>query len=342
MATMNAFMGSAFNSISLTGVVDNVDYQPSFLGSMNLFEPVPVRTRDIFVDRRDGQLALIPTSADLAPPTEDQPDPRDAISLRTTRLAKSFTLTAVEIAAIRGFGQESELEAAQSEFLRRMGRLRQDMALTYENHMLGGIQGIVLDADGSTVINNYFTDFAEAQAASINFGLGTNTTDVRGVCSNVIREMARSSRGAFLPSTEVHALVGDTFFDQLRNHDRVRDTYLSHAAASDLRKSNAFESFSYGGIMFHNYRGTDDQSAVNVAANEAIFFPKGARDFFKKAMAPHETFEYVNTSGLEMYAERKYERDNNPAESRYVKGELYSYPLFICQQPRALRRAVAS
>lgn len=338
MVAMDIFNSSAFSMTSLTGAVDKIDYKPQLLGSLGVFEDMPVRTRNLFVDRREHTLALIPASPTGAPPEELQGDDRDAVSLRTTRLAKSFTLYASELDGIRSFGSETELEQVMVEYMRRMGLLRDDMDLTHEYHRLGALQGKLLDADGTTVIYNYFTEFGVAEPTAVDFALTTDTTNVRQKCQGVIRSMQRSAKGAFTPATTVHALTGDTFFDNLIDHPNVRDTYKNWSAAADLRENLAFRSFPYGGIMFHNYQGTDDNSTVAIPVNEAKFFPVGARGVFKKAMAPAEFGPYINTLGQDVYAMNIPDRDRQA----WTKGELYSYPLYFCQRPDVLQKAVGN
>lgn len=337
MATMDIFNNSAFSTTSLSGMVSKMDYLPSLLGSLNLFEPEPVRTRHIFVDREDGGLTLIPASADGAPPEVLEKDGRDAVSLRTTRLAKRFTLTAAELDGIRAFGSETELMAVQREYGKRMGRIRADMELTHEFHRLGALQGMLLDADGSTVIYDYSTEFNESIPAATSFELDVDSTDVLGICKDIKRSMARSARGAFVPGTTVHSLAGDDFYDALISHPKLEKFYLNQQEAANLREEQGqvFESFRVGGITFHNYRGTDDGSTVAIPTAEAKFFPVGARDVFKVAYSPLEAMEYVNTPGMPVYAMNVPDRDRN----MWVKGEIYSYPLYVCQQPRLLRKA---
>lgn len=343
MATMNAFSGSAFEAISLSAAIENRPYVPSFLGSLNLFEPQPVRTRDIFVDRRAGTLTLIPTSQTGEPPVDLTRMSRDGVTLRTTRLAKGFKMYASEVQGIRAFGQESELEAAAVEFLNELGRVRDDLELTEENHRLGALQGKLLDADGTTVIYNYFTEMGEAEQSAIDFALATSTTDVAAKCKEVTRAMTRAAGGSFVPGTTVHGLAGDGFYDDLISHPNVKELYAATAQARELRRQQGeiFESFTYGGITFHNYRGTDDNSTVAVPTDEVKFFPIGARGVFAKAQAPHETFEFANTLGRPLYAERMYERESNIAQSKWVRGDVYAYPLYICQKPRVLRKGTA-
>ena len=335
MATMDVFNNSAFSTTSLSGFVQKMPYVPQLLGSLNLFTPMPVRTRNVFVDRTEGGIALIPTSADGAPPETLDGDDRDAVPLRTTRLAKRFTLYASQLDGIRASGTESELQAVQTEYNSRMTRIRADMELTHEHHRLGALQGLLLDADGTTVIYDYSTQFNEAIPAATSFELDVNTTDVIGKCKEIARGMARSGKGS-LAGASIHCLAGDDFYDALVSHPNVEKFYLNQMASQSLKdeQGKIFESFTIGGITFHNYQGTDDNSLVAVPVAEAKFFPVGARDVFSVVMSPLEAMGFVNTLGQSMYAMNIPDRDR----SMWSKGELYSYPLYMCSQPRVLRK----
>lgn len=334
--SMDAFNDKAFSMVSLTAAVNRIDYVPGFLGSLNIFEPVPVYTRQIAVERKERGLALIETSPLGAPPRETNRDPRNIRNLNTVRLADSFTLYAYEVEAIRAFGTESEFESLQVEYADRMAKVRGNMDLTHEFHRLGALQGKLLDADGTTVIYDYFAEFNIAEPAAVDFELDVAATDVRTKCQQIVRSMARSAKGAFTPATQVHALCGDGFFDDLIKHDSVKQTYLNWAAAEALREKTAFESFYFGGITWHNYRGTDDNSTVAIDVDEAKFFPVGAKDVFKKAMAPAEFGPFVNTRGVDTYAINIVDKDRQA----WTKGELYSYPLYLCTLPEVLRKGV--
>lgn len=334
MATMDVFNSNAFSLTSLSGQVDKLDYVPGLIGSLGIFEPVPVRTRTVWVDRRAGEVNLIQTSANGAPPEELARDGRSAVPLEAKRLAKGATIYASEIASWRAFGSENEQTVVMQEYNRRMERVRQDIEYTHEKHRLGAIQGIVLDADGSTIYN-YATEFGEAIPAATSFELDVDTTDVRGICASLIRSVARAAKGAWIDGrTQLHALVGDAFFDALVNHPQVRQTYLNWSAAADLRGNAAFGAFQYGGITFHNYRGSDDNTEIAINTDQAKFFPVGAVDVFKHVMAPADEFmEYVGAPGQNVYSMNIRDRDRNA----WVRNEQYSYPLFVCQRPGLLR-----
>lgn len=337
MATMDIFNGDAFSLVSLSQAVDNTDYKPELLGSLGIFTPDPVRSKKVFVDQRDGELALVQTSPRGAPVEELARDSRKAISFEVPRIAKGITIYAAEVADWRAFGTESEQTVVATEYNRRMERIRRDIELTHENMRLGALQGKLLDADGSTIYN-YFTEFGVTEAAAVSFELDVATTDVRGICNSIVRSMSRSSKGAFTSSTQVHALAGDAFYDALIAHPLVRDSYLGWAAASELRQGNAFQAFTFGGITFHNYRGTDDASTVAVATDEVKLFPVGAEGVFTHIMAPADEFmPYVGAPGQNVYSMNVRDTAYTPND-RWVRNEQYSYPLFMCSKPNCLRK----
>jgi len=334
MASFDIFNDDAFGAVQLTAAIEKVPYVPSFLGSLNIFQPVPVRTETVAIEKRNGKLSIIQTSERGAAPQQRENEKRDIRDFRTVRLAHGDTLYAHELQNIRAFGSDTELMQVQAEVARRMASIRQNFELTWESHRLGAIQGIVLDADGSVIIN-WFNAWGINQPAEVDFELDDAATDVRGKCQAIVRAMVRAGKGAFLPSTQIHALAGDDFYDMLTNHKTVRETYLNWTSAAELRGSNAFQAFPYGGIMFHNYRGTDDNSTVAVDAAKCKFFPVGAPGVFQTAYSPAETFDFVNTPGQELYAMTIPDRDRNA----WVELEAYSYPLHICTRPEMLLRA---
>lgn len=339
MATMDIFQSNAFSMVSLTSAFEKVDYKPQLLGSLGLFRPNPVRTRTVAIERRNGVLSLVPTTPVGAPPVELENDKRDIRDVRTVRIAKGDTLYAEEVQNIRAFGSETELMQVQAEIMRRGARIRDDIELTHEHMRLGAIQGTVVDADGVTVLHDWYTTFNIAPPSVVDFELDQTapSSPIRKKCHDLVREMTRAAKGAFGQSTSIHALVGDEFYDKLVMHQEVEKTYLNWAAAADLRQNLAFSAFQYGGITWHNYRGTDDTTTVAVAPDEAHFFPVGASDMFEVAYAPAEFGPFVNTPGRELYALTIPDRDRQA----WVRTELYSYPLFICKRPEVLRKGVA-
>ncbi len=339
MATMDIFEQDAFSMVSMTSALENSPYQPGRLGQMGLFKENPIRTETVGIEQRDGVLSLIKTSERGAPIEQGQSKKRTMRNFSTVRIAKGDIIYASEIQNIRAFGSESEFQQVQAEVADRYTDLQSDMQLTHEHMRLGAIQGNVLDADGTTVINNWFTEFGITEAAEVNFDLGNPSPAqgaIRKKCAQIKRQMMKASKGGWVEGqTRIHAMCGDTFWDDLITHSEVERTYLNHSAAMSLREDIVYQSFNYGGITFENYRGTDDGSTVAIGADKARFFPVGGKDVFELALSPAEPYEFVNTKGKFEYGMLIPDRDRN----MWVKTELYSYPLYVCKRPGMLQRA---
>jgi hypothetical protein len=340
---MDVFKQDAFQAQTLLSAVEKVPFKPSFLGELGIFEDMPVRTPNVFIESRDGVLTLIQTSPRGAPAKQRTTEKRKAFAFKTARIAPSDRIMADELLAIRAFGQESELIAVQEEVARRLSGptgLQSQVEYTWENMRLGAAQGILLDADGTTIYN-FFTEFGISQPAEIAFDLsGANSAPAVGadgklrafIQQQVVRPIARAAKGAFLSSTRIVGLCGDNFYDQLTNHGEVRQTYVNWTAAADLRGKNAFEVFPFGGVDWVNYRGSDDASTIGINTDKVKFVPVGAPGLFKTAWAPAEFMPFVGTPGRPVYP-MVIPDDERQA---YVDIELYSYPLFMCTRPEVL------
>lgn len=336
MASMDIFKSDAFSTQSLLAAIEQMDFKPQFIGSLNLFEPRPQRTRAVMVESRDDTLSLIQTSPIGAPLEQRGADKRSLRTFNTVRIAKGSRIMADEIQNIRAFGSESELHQVQVEVARRMAQLQNDVDLTWEYHRLGAIQGILLDADGSTIVN-YYTAFDVAQPAEVALDIAnTAVGDLRPKIEAITRAIIRAAKGAFTTGSSIYALCGDNFWDDLVNHDEVRQTYLNHEAAAALREPTAFSVFRYAGVTWVNYRGTDDNSTVAIGTDKAKFFPVGAPGVFQVAWAPAEFMDVVNTAGVPL---RPLTIVDPSGRNAFTDVEVYSYPLYLCTRPLTLRSA---
>lgn len=352
---MDIFNDTAFEMVTMTEALEDFDFQPDLIGSMNLFEDVPIATTGVSVERQGNHLALIPTTPRGAPISEGFRDRRNLRSYETSRIAKGITLQASEIQNIRAVGQESEVETMIGYVGRYEQRLMTDVEATWENMMLGAVQGVVLDADGSIIID-WFAELQITKPAEIDFALDTATTDLEGICRGILRKMVKGSKGSLTQGFRVVGLCGDTFFDKLTKHKVVRETYLNQAQAANLNRAfgvatqsalgaGSYATFEFGGILFINYRSADDFDDAAALAGTAVgtamlgipstkckFFPMNSRGIFQKAFAPSEAWDYANTIGKEVYALMIRDEKRN----FWVRPEVYSYPLFICRRPEIL------
>ncbi|MTK12700.1 MAG: major capsid protein [Clostridiaceae bacterium] len=338
VVSLDVFHQDPFSTIQLTTAVERNPYKPTGIGELDIFEPDPIRTTALAVEERKGKLVLIPFSDRGEEGTQRITEKRAARYFDVPRLMHDDTIYANELQGIRAFGTETELMQVETEVARRLNGptgLTSNIEYTWEYQRLAAVQGLCLDADG-TIKFNWFDEFGITQAAEIGFNLVAGTPNsLRPICNGIVRTMARKSQGAFLPSTKVYALCGDTFYDEFTNHPDVIRTFLNWSAAADIRDGGqgaAFEAFKFAGITWLNYRGSDDTTTIAVPTDKVKFFPVGAPGVFRVAYAPGESFEWVNTPGKPIYVIPIFDRDRRA----WWKMEVYSYPLHICTRPEVL------
>jgi len=336
MAGMDVFKSDAFSMMSLLAAIEDMDFKPQYLGSLGIFGDAPQQTSVVAVEKRADTLALIQTSAIGAPPDERSKDKRTIVNFQTTRLAKASTIYASEVRDIRAWGSMTELESVQALVARRFAQIGNDLDLTWELHRLGAVQGILLDADGSTLVN-FFDAFGVAQPAEVSFAFGSLTDGQvrKKIESEIVRPMIRAAKGAMLPTSGIVALTGDQFWDEFINHSEVRATYLASVQAQDLRNPTAFTSFNYAGVTWVNYRGTDDNTTVAINTAKAKFFPVNAPGIFVTAWGPGEFIDSPNPGVPRLPLLLA----DPSGRNAFVTAEIYSYPLFMCARPNVLFRA---
>lgn len=333
MLTMNVFKQDPFSAISLTEAVRRSKTVPGLIGNLGLFTPKPVRTRTIAVEQKGMTLNIVQTSEPGAPRTYRANDKRSITDLRVRRIEEASVITAEQLQGIRAFGSETELKSLQREIAERQQNCIDDLSATVERLRLSCINGILVDAD-DTVIYNYHTTFGFVQAAEIDFNWTSRTGCKKFVASNVIRPMVRALGGIAPPGMRIIALCGDDFFDDMLENTEYRATFLNNQNASKLLEDSVFQAVDAWGVTWINYRGTDDNSTVAIAADKARFFPMGVRDLFQEAFAPAPTFPLVNTMGQEWYSRSVPDRDRE----EWVAIEIESHRLPICTRPEVLLR----
>lgn len=335
---MDIFNDDAFSLMSMTAAVEKIPSIPGFLGSLGIFGAGEgVTTDTISIERKDYILTPIKTSMRGTEPPMGSTEKAKLRSFAIPRIAKSDQVFAREVAGVRAFGTEGELLTAVKLIAQKQGKLNQEFELTMELHRLGAVQGILLDADGSTLYN-FFTEFGISQPNEIDFDLDAASPAagvLRSLTSNsVVRPIARALGAAWNPGVRIIGLCGDTFYDQFCNHNDVRRTYENWQAAESLRTSTAFSTFRFADVEWVNYKGTDDNSTVAIGTGKVQFIVTGVPGLYRRINGPGESFETANTIGRPIYSQLI--RDDK--RNQWVQPEIYGYPLHLVTRPEALLR----
>jgi hypothetical protein len=329
---LNPFNNPAFSMAALTAAINLIPNRYGRLQELDLFPEKLVRQNQILVEERAGVLTLLPTKPLGAPGT---------LAARSKRRMRSFVVPHIphddvvlpnEVQGLRAFGSETELESIASVVAEKLETMRNKHAITLEHLRMGALKGLILDSDGS-VLYDLFEEFRIAQQ-SVAFQIDNpnNGTDVKQKCIETLALIEEGLLGEFMTGARV--LCSQEFFAALTSHKDVKTAYAQWQQGAvlinDVRKG-----FSFGGLVFEEYRGKASDLDGNVrrfiAPGEAHAFPIGTINSFATYNAPADFNETVNTLGQPVYAKqepRKFERGTDM--------HTQSNPLPLCLRPSVL------
>lgn len=331
MPVLDPFDTDAFSMVSLTNSINILPNNYGRLREMNLFKTKSVRTRNIIVEELHGVLNLLPTMPPGAPGTVGKHAKRKIRNFTVPHIPHDDVILPEAYQGIRAFGTENQLEAVSQIVNDRLQTMRNKHAITLEHLRIGALQGVIKDADASTIYD-LFTEF-DITKKTVDFLLGTSTTKIPNKCREVVRWIEQHLQGESM--TVVRALVDESFFDKFITHPLVKDAYSGYSKAADVFGGDVRKGFKFGGIIWEEYVGTAtdaDGTARKFIANDyGIAFPEGTVDTFKTIFAPADFNETANTLGKELYAKKK-PRDFDRGYDIHTQ----SNPLPMCNRPAVL------
>lgn len=324
---LDVFNGDAYSCVHMTQAIEKAPYKPNRLASLFEFEGVAELT--VAVEEQGGVLALIADKVRNSGQTTKATDSKRKVrDFRVRFLPHDDSIDADDVQGVRKFGTADALETIDEIVTKKLMALRQNHEVTHEYHRIRALRGEVLDADGSTVLYNIYTDFGLTRE-TVAFALDDPATAVKKKCSDVTRIIQGKLGGTTF--TGITAQCGDGFWDNLVNHKEVKRAYERAAennfARQDQRMLGGFE---FCGIWWENYRGKVG-TVDFVPSGEACFYPEGVPNMFKHFGAPANWVDTVNTIGLPVYAQQIPRPDKSGVDLKSV-----SCPLIICTRPEAL------
>lgn len=331
MPMLDIFKSDAFSVVSMTDAILKVPFKPGRIGALGLFRDRGITTTTVVVEEKDGRLSLITTSPRGGPASTIGAEKRTARPFVVPHLERESKIMADEVQNVRAFGSENVQEAVQMLVNERQTDLRAMHEVTLEHLRVGAIKGSILDADGSTVLFNLFTEFGVTQQ-TLDIALATDTTKVRNRAV-AIQRLIEVELGAE-PISGYRAFCGDDFFDALIGHKVVVESLKFQESA--LLRTDLRAGFEYGGITWENYRGKVGGVSFFPTAT-AYVVPMGT-NIFANYFAPADFIETVNTMGLPIYSKIAMDEQLN----RWAMIHSQSNPLALCLRPRAVVKVTKS
>jgi hypothetical protein len=327
---LDVFKSDAFGVTSLTAAILKAPHKPGRIGALGLFREQGIASTSAVVEEKDGQLSLIQTSKRGAPSSTLGASKRKARSFLVPHLTREATILADEVQGVRAFGSENATESVQMLVNERLATLRAMHEVTLEHMRAGAIKGVILDADGSTLLD-LFSEFEVAQqTATLNVDA---TTDQKGVLLNDVTAAQRKVEDELgdEPISGYRAFCGKTFFDGLRGDASLVEVRKNGDRNAELLTNpTGIRSLVFGGVVWEEYRGKNGATPF-IPDAEAFLFPEGS-NIFATYFAPADFEETVNTLGLPIYAKQA----ADPMFNRYVELHTQSNPLCLCLRPRAV------
>lgn len=312
---------------TLNAYINNLPRIATRIAEMNLFqEEGLVGTTIVKIGIENNKLVLVPNVPRGAPGQPKGLDRGKVKLLETTHLPQNSTVMADQLLGVWDpTDPEGSNVAAVVNKLQAVHK--RDLDYTIEYHRMGALQGKLLDADGSVILN-FYEEFGVGQAV---IGMELNKADTKVRSKAVAIKRAIENKLGGVPYTGIHVFCSAGFFDALVDHPDVQEAYKrwqdGAALRNDLRKG-----FAFGDVIFEELQGSTGGD-IAIPDGEAIAFPLGVPDMFLTRFAPADYLEAVRGIGLPYYTKTAPMRMN-----KGIQLGSQSNPLNINTRPDAVIR----
>lgn len=337
----DVFNNDAFALSQLSLAMTNLPHTPTRLGDLRLFSEQGISTTSLSLESVDQAVRLVQSSPRGGVGSTQSQQKRNLRTFRATHLEQFDAVLADEIQNLRAFGSETDVATLQTVVNQKLAVMRQNIDVTMEWQRMGAVKGQVLDADGTSVLWDMFSEFGVTQN-TISMGLNSDTTKIKQKCTDIQRKVEDSLGG--IRYTGLLVLSSAGFFDKLVGHPAVEAAYDNYQAVANgsnnffqnqQRDMNGGGGFGHCGLMWEEYRGKVGSQAF-IADGEAYVIPLGVPNLFKTYYAPADYTEAVNTVGLPYYAKQRMMENG-----KGVTLESQTNPLHLCTRPGAIIKLTA-
>ena len=296
---------NAFAVVDYTQELNLIPNSWTLLGDAGLFQEESVSTHTVTFEEISSTLGLIGDVARGAKPVANKDDLRKVRSYPLARFAAVDQILPQDIQGVRAYGNMNAAETEAAVMVRKMERMRRNFDVTMEVARFSTLTTGNLYAPNGTISGNIFSDFSITQK-SVDFVLGTSTTDVVAKVEEVIAHMQDNANTGDVISGVI-AYCSPEFFAKLISHAKIQTAYQYYTATANqeiLRNraggSGLYREFMYAGVRFIEVRTVLAGQRL-VPVGEVVFVPTGTNDTFVTYMGPASKLDLVNTLGEKVY-----------------------------------------
>lgn len=333
MATFDIFNDNAFSLSQLSQTIVDIPRVPTMLDG--LFTEYGINTPTMFIERQGSKLNLVPAQPRNSPGQPIQTTGRKLIPVAGVHLPQEDFIPADIVYGVRAFGTESEVESMQNVVNGRLAIMKGNLDLTLAYQRLGALKGQVLDADGSTVLQDMYSLFGFTQeTVPFNIATSNSNADPKQNSITLKRKMRAALGGRSFSRVRVECSPG--FFDKLVGHDAMKEAWDRWQDGQFKREDQTETDFVFAGVVYRVLEGNVGGQDL-IADGFAYAYPEGVPRMFQTAYCPGTYIEAVNTTGLPYYA-KQWENQKGTG----IHLESQSNPIMLNTLPEAVFKLTAA
>lgn len=327
--TLDIFNNDAFGITSMTAAINDAPHQPGRLGQLGWFEEEGIASLTFWLERQGNALKLIPNQPRGARGVQPTINRSNAFLFGVSHLPQSDSVFADEVAGVREFGTANQLKTVQSLVNKRLENMRSDIDATLEYHRIGAMLGKIMDADGTTVLEDLLARFNMTRQ-TMSLGL-SGTGDIQVAAIGTARAVENALGG--VRHTTKRAICSSGFFDAFLSNKSVKEAYKLWSNSGQLGeflRNDPRGGFFFAGVFWEEYRGQVG-GVPFIPEDKAYLVPEGVPGMFQTKFGFANYIETVNTVGLPYYAKME-----AMDMGKGMDIEAQSNPGTICTRPDAI------
>lgn len=300
---------------------------PSRLLADAMWREKNLTTTSVMVEFIDGKVSLIPDRSRADAPNQ-KAFGKDSIvrTFRVPHLSLQTTIRADQIQDVRKAGTTDAMLSNAEAVADEIAEHRDSHDATIEHLMLGAVKGKIVDADGSTIIYDLFSEFGITEpTTSLQFS--SATADLGLTIEQTKRAMKKALKGDVASGCTV--LCSPEFFDALVSHKSTKEAWLRYQD-NVLARENTEGKFAWKGMNFEIYDYNIGATPM-IEAGHAHAYLTGMRNGFVRYNAPGNMMTEANKLARAFYIDVE-NLEHKRGVSIYTEGN----PLPMCLRPQTL------
>ncbi|MCM8532228.1 MAG: major capsid protein [Lentisphaeraceae bacterium] len=318
----------------LTVQANSLDMLTRKLMDKGLVDFKPITSTDIALVQVDGQLQIL-TAKQLG----ERGDKLKKKNAKISRFEAPYyphesVLRAADVQnlkALPGSDQTPE-QITEAVVMEKIDSMDQNYTMTFEWILMNMLKGRIMEDSGNILLNLY-TILGKTKK-TLDFKLGTETTDVAAKCQDLVEMVEDGLNGDTSDGVEVQ--VSKEFWKKLTTHKTVKEDFKNYNGNSNRNVEGHGSRFTYHGVTFER-NNTVIAGVRFVDEDKGHAYPTGTMDTFKGTLSPADMVAYANTLG-----QRTYISTEDLPHGKGVEIHMESRPTAFCQRLDSLVEAFTS